>query len=225
MARHCEKKIKRLYTSFLKKNALPKDFWKLWCKNKKTPREREEIALGAILTQRTNWKNVEAALNNLKREKRPLINMVYEIGGKNIEWLEKLIRPSGFYKQKAERIFAFSKFIIENYGSLGSFFRQDAMSCRKQLLEISGIGQETADSILLYAGDKMVFVIDEYTRRLVKTKKISNDLSYNGLQKLFEQSLPKNVKIYQDFHALIVSEGKKINAGRKTSSCRQSVLP
>ena len=211
MASYCEKKIERLYNSFLKKYAPSDDFWKLWCKHKKTEQDREEIALGTILAQRTNWKNAEMALRNLKQEKF-LIQRVYEIGRKNIKQLEDIIRPSGFYKQKAGRIFQFSKFIIENYGSLKKFLKLDTLACRNQLLEISGVGPETADSILLYAGDKPIFVIDEYTRRLVETKKISNDLSYSGLQKLFEQSLPQNVGIYQDFHAFIVLDGKNTNS-------------
>jgi endonuclease-3 related protein len=200
-------KIYQLYLSFVKKYGSPKEFWRKWCKGQKTSRDREEIALGAILTQRTNWRNVEKALKNLKEARALSIKKIYKIG-ENIKLLEKLIKPSGFYKQKARRIYQFCEFIVENHGSLENFFDQDLETCREQLLKISGIGPETADSILLYAGDKPIFVIDEYTRRLVKKRKITDKLFYDHLQQLFHQNLPKDVKIYQDFHAMIILEGR-----------------
>ncbi len=198
-------KIYQLYLSLFEKYGKPEGFWRKWCKKRKTKRDREEIVLGAILTQRTNWKNVELALNNLKRAKIISLNDIYRLGKRS---LAPLIKPSGFYNQKAERIYHFSKFIIENYRTLENFFKQDLATCREELLKLPGIGLETADSILLYAGRKPIFVIDEYTRRFVKKYKISNNLSYNYLQDLFQKNLPKDVKIYQDFHAMIVLEGK-----------------
>ena len=215
-----KEKIKKIYNFLLQKYDMSDNLWGLWCNKNKTNRGKEEIALGAILAQATNWKNAEMALKNLKKNEF-LIQDVYETGRKDIKKLEKLVRSSGFYKQKAERIFLFSKFIVEKHGSLNKFFKQETNQCRKQLLEISGIGPETADSILLYAGNKLIFVIDEYTRRLVKKYKIvsfiNNKLSYNALQELFQGSLPKDVKIYQNFHALIVLEGKKNVIWRTTS--------
>ena len=214
-----KEKIKKIYNSFLRKYDIfhNDNLWGLWCQENKTSRDKEEIALGAILAQATNWKNAEMALKNFKKENRSLIKGVYQTGKKDIEKLEKFVKPSGFYKQKAKRIFLFCKFIVENYGSLNKFFRQETNQCRKQLLEISGIGPETADSILLYAGNKLIFVIDEYTRRLVGKHKIvstvpniNNKLFYNALQELFQGSLPKDIKVYQNFHALIVLDGKKI---------------
>jgi len=201
-------KIYQLYLSFVRKYGSPKEFWKKWCKSGKTKQDREEIALGAILTQRTNWRNVERALKNLKEAKALSIKRIYQIGKRDIKLLENLIKPSGFYKQKAKRIYQFCEFIVKNHGSLEKFFDQNLETCREQLLKINGIGPETADSILLYSGDKPIFVIDEYTRRLVKKQKISNQLFYNHLQQLFQQNLAKNVKIYQDFHAMIVLEGR-----------------
>jgi endonuclease-3 related protein len=201
-------RVMGLYLSFAKKYGSPKEFWKKWCKNQKTKQDREEIALGAILTQRTNWRNVEKALKNLKEARALSIEKIYKIRKRDIKLLEKLIKPSGFYKQKAKRIYQFCEFIAKNHGSLEKFFNQDLETCREQLLKISGIGPETADSILLYAGNKPIFVIDEYTRRLVKKRKITNKLSYDHLQQLFQQNLAKNTKIYQDFHAMIVLEGR-----------------
>jgi len=200
--------IYRLYLKLLKKYGPPKDFWKNWCKSKKNSREQEKIALGAILTQRTNWLNVELVFKNLQKEKALSIKRIYQIGGRDRARLENLIRPSGFYKQKAKRLFQFCQFIVKNYGTLRDFFKQDLEACREQLLEISGIGPETADSILLYAGDKPIFVIDEYTRRFAKKHSISSDFSYHHLQALFQKNLPQEVKIYRDFHAMIVIDGK-----------------
>ena len=201
-------KIYRLYLSLLKKYGKPEGFWKKWCKRRKTKKDKEEIVLGAILTQRTNWKNVELVLRNLRRAKVLSIERIYQIGKKNRELLEKLIRPSGFYKQKAENISRLCEFIVENHKSLEKFLKQDLESCRRKLLKLPGVGPETADSILLYAGEFPVFVIDEYTRRFVKKHNLANKLSYDYLQQLFQQNLPNDVKVYQDFHAMIVLDGK-----------------
>jgi len=208
MRRKQKTKIHRLYLELSEKYGSPKDFWEKWCKERKTKQDKETIVLGAMLTQRVSWLNVEKALNNLQAENALSIKGVYQIGKKNIELLERLIKPSGFYKQKAKRVFGLCKFIIENHSSLERFFKQDLARCRNQLLALFGIGPETADSILLYAGGKPTFVIDEYTRRFCKRHNISATKSYNALQNLFEKNLPKDVKIYQDFHAMIVLEGR-----------------
>jgi endonuclease-3 related protein len=201
-------RVRHLYLNFFQKYGQPKGFWEKWCKKRKTKEDKEEIVLGAVLTQRTNWQNVELALKNLKKEKLLSIEKIYQIGKKNKNKLESLIRPAGFYRQKARRIFELSKFIVENYGSLEKFFGQGLKTCREELLKIYGIGPETADSILLYAGGLPIFVIDEYTRRFVKKYGLSEKFSYDELQNLFQQSLPKDPKLYQDFHAIIVLEEK-----------------
>jgi len=202
--------IYKIYLELSKKYKKLDKYWKLWCKRKKSWQEREKIAIGAILTQRTNWKNVEIALNNLEEKKILSIRKIYQIGKNNLSDLEELIKPSGFYRQKAKYLFGFCKFIIENYKTFKNFLKQDIDKARKQLLNLEGIGKETADSILLYACDKPVFVIDEYTRRLTKKYHLANNFSYDFLQAFFESQLPKNPKIYQDFHAMIVLEGQKI---------------
>ena len=200
-------------------------FWKKWCKRKKTKKDREEIVLGAILTQRTNWKNVELALKNLREAGVLSIEKIYQVGSpegipllagsygatENRGLLEKLIRPSGFYKHKAENISRLCQFIVENHKSLENFFEQDLQICRKQLLQLPGVGPETADSILLYAGNKPIFVIDEYTWRFVRKHNLSRKFSYDYLQELFQKNLPQDEKIYQDFHAMIVLDSKGTN--------------
>jgi len=206
------KPFEKLYKELRKKYGPPKGQWELWCKRPKTEKQREEVVIGAILTQRTNWKNVELALGNLKKAE---INSLKDIYGYQPRKLGRLITPAGFYLTKAKYLLALTRFIIENYGSLKRMRKQNLGDLREELLKQKGIGPETADSILLYALDKPVFVIDEYTRRLVKKRGLAEDLSYSFLQKLFENNLKKDFRLYQDFHALIVIDGKnKIPANR-----------
>jgi len=197
--------FEKLYKELKRKYGIPKGQWKLWCKRPKTKREKEEVIIGAILTQRTNWKNVELALNNLKKAKINSLKDIYRLGEKR---LAPLIRPSGFYQAKANYLFHLVEFIPKNYGNLEKMRKANLKELREQLLKLKGIGPETADSILLYALDKPIFVIDEYTRRLVKKRGLADNLSYPFLQKLFEKNLKKNFRLYQDFHALIVINGK-----------------
>jgi len=197
--------FENLYQELKSKYGRPRGQWKLWCKRPKTEREREEVIIGAVLTQITNWRNVELAINNLKRAKTASLKNIYRLSPKK---LEGLIKPSGFYRAKAQYLFNLAKFIVENYGSVASMKKKGLEELRERLLELRGIGPETADSILLYALDKTVFVIDEYTKRIVKERGLSDDLSYAYLQKLFEENLRKDFRLYQDFHALIVINGK-----------------
>jgi len=200
--------FEKLYKELREEYGIPKGQWKLWCKRPKTEREREEVIIGAILTQRTNWKNVELALNNLKKARVKSLKDIYRMGA---EKLTPLIKPSGFYKVKAQYLFNLAKFIIKNYGGLVRMRKAELKELREELLELKGIGPETADSILLYALDKPVFVIDEYTRRLVQKRSLADNLSYAFLQKLFEKNLRKDFRLYQDFHALVVINGKNKN--------------
>lgn len=176
---------------------------------------RFEVIVGAILTQNTSWKNVEKAIKNLKKEK--MLNCK-KIANINIRKLEKMIQPSGFYKQKAERLKRFCKYLDESYDSdLNKFFNRDTNVIRNELLSLNGIGNETADSILLYAGEKPIFVIDAYTKRMCERTGIVNAKKYDELQSFFEKNLPKNIEMYKEFHALIVELGK--NFCRKKPGC------
>lgn len=197
--------IEKIYKR-LKQKYQQREQWKLWCKKRKTQRDREEIIIGAILTQRTNWKNVELAIKNLKKAKVDSLKDIYRLGPKRIA---SLIKPSGFYKAKANYLFNLAKFVIENYHNIEKMKKEKTEVLRQKLLKLKGIGFETADTILLYALDKPIFVIDEYTRDLVRKEKLSSSFSYHHLQNLFQQSLPKDFRLYQDFHALIVIDGKR----------------
>ena len=165
-----------------------------------------EVAIGAILTQNTAWRNVEKAINNLKREGL--------LDGKKLlsvsdDKLKELIRPAGFYNQKAERLKSFLKYLYKKGGCLKKI-NDDTKKIRNELLQIKGIGKETADSILLYAMDRPVFVVDAYTRRVLKRHNIIKEKAdYETIQSLFEQNLPKDVSLYKEYHALLVKLGKE----------------
>jgi len=197
--------FEKLFQELKRKYGKPKGQWQIWCKRPKNKREREEVVIEAILTQRTNWRNVELAFNNLKKEKIISFKSISQISPKK---LESLIKPSGFYKAKAHYLLLLANFIIKHYGSLEKMKNEKQQELRKKLLALKGIGLETADSILLYALDKPIFLIDEYTRKLVKKYRLSKNLNYQFLQELFEKHLPKDFRLYQDFHALIVIDGK-----------------
>ena len=204
-----QNKILEIHRQLYKKHGHPKNQWVLWCKNPKTIKEREEIIIGSILTQQTNWKNVEKAIKNLKLANCIRLDKIYNLGKKNPEKLKNLIKPSGFYNTKAKYLFNIAKFFHDNGGIKGFLkSRSEIQNLRAMIREVHGVGQETADSILLYALDKPVFVIDEYTKRLVRKEKISKISSYPRLQKLFEKSLIKDFRLFQSFHALIVIDGQ-----------------
>ncbi len=198
--------ISALYKDLRKKYGRPEGQWKLWCKRPKTLTEREEVVVGAILTQNTNWKNVEYALANLKKEK---LCSLSKINGINKLRLSRLVKPSGFYNQKTDYLKRTAKFIDEECGGLRKLGKKPLVELKKELTALKGLGRETADSIILYALDKPVFVIDAYTRRLAKKLNLTDNLSYLSLQNLFESNLPRSYKLYQDFHALIVINEKQ----------------
>ncbi|PIS38946.1 MAG: endonuclease [Candidatus Nealsonbacteria bacterium CG08_land_8_20_14_0_20_43_11] len=203
--------VYQLYHRLYEKHGDPESFWPQWCAKKKTDSLREIIAIGAILTQRTSWHNADLALTNLKKKNLLSIKKTADID--KPEKLKELIRPAGFYQTKPKRLLALSSFIVNEYGSLRKFMAEELPVAREKLLSLHGIGPETADTILLYALDKPTFVVDEYTRRFVKQKKLSADLSYAGLKGFFEKNLPKDAVVFQNFHALIIIEQK----GRKGS--------
>lgn len=166
-----------------------------------------EIAVGAILTQNTNWGNVEKAISKLKKRGALDANTLYKMQDKK---LAELIRPAGYYNIKTKRLKEFLGFLLNHYkGSIENMREEDTPSLRHKLLGIHGIGPETADSILLYALEKPVFVIDAYTKRvLARHKLISEKAGYHEIQELFHKSLARNAKHYNEYHALFVKLGK-----------------
>lgn len=165
-----------------------------------------EVVIGAILTQSTNWGNVEMAIKNLKKEKVLSPKGLYNIPQKE---LEKLIKPSGYFRAKAKKVKSFVAHLMKNHkGSIKRMFDQPIPKLRAELLDVYGIGPETADSITLYAAHKPSFVVDAYTVRIGNRLKLFNTSNYHEIKDYFEKNLPKSVKLYNEFHALLVALGK-----------------
>jgi len=166
-----------------------------------------EIVVGAILTQNTAWTNVEKAIANLKRAGALTVAAMEALPEKE---LARLIRPSGCYRQKAKKLKAFLAYLRENHGgSLDRMFRLPTGRLRQELLAIYGIGDETADSILLYGGGHASFVVDAYTRRILERHDlIPPGASYRQIQELFHAKVPRGAPVYNEFHALLVQTGK-----------------
>ncbi len=167
-----------------------------------------EVSVGAILTQNTSWRNVEYAIACLKDHNCLSVQAISAVSQAK---LGQMIRSSGFYTIKAKRLKAFVQFLVEHYGgSIKKMKHKRVDVLRKELLRVKGIGDETADSILLYALRKPVFVIDAYTRRIFSRHGfIDQHAAYDEIQELFEQHLEKDVKRYNEYHALLVRLGKE----------------
>ncbi|MFQ5882489.1 MAG: endonuclease III domain-containing protein [Candidatus Methylomirabilales bacterium] len=170
-------------------------------------RSRFEVIVGAILTQNTNWGNVEKAIRRLRRAR---VLTPPGMSALSHRRLTELIRPAGYFAVKAQRLQNFLTFLRKGYGgSLNRMFREEPARLREALLRVSGIGPETADSILLYAGGMPVFVVDAYTKRIFSRHRlIPNQSSYHEVQTLLMNHLPRDVKLYNEYHALLVSVGK-----------------
>ncbi|RZN33788.1 MAG: endonuclease [Methanosarcinales archaeon] len=177
------------------------------------PAETEfEVVVGAILTQQTRWENVERAIINLKQ--RSLLSPA-SLAQVERGVIEGCIRCTGFYRQKAERLQLLSRYFSEN--GMDRILGKPVSELREELLSLKGVGPETADSIILYAAHKPVFVIDAYTTRICSC--IGIDGGYDVLQRYFEDLLPESVLLYQEFHALIVMYGKEYCARKRCDEC------
>ena len=181
----------------------PQRWWPV--KSKKDDQAKFEIIIGAILTQNTAWKNVEKAIDNLHQHNLININRIAKLSTKK---LASLIKSAGYYNQKAVRLKEIAKHLT-NYKNISEFLNKDINKLRKELLNIKGIGLETADSIILYAANKPIFVIDAYTKRIFSRLGMCNkQTSYEELQKFFMENLPLDYKIFNEYHALLVELGK-----------------
>jgi len=169
---------------------------------------RIEIITGAILTQNTNWANVKKAINNIKAANCLNAEKLYNL---ELSQLAELIRPAGYYNIKAKRLKNFLNWLFENYdGKLKNLESVEAEQLRAELLSIKGVGRETADSILLYAYNRAIFVVDTYTARIaIRHGLIEPDADYEQLRDLFESNLPEDIQLYNEFHALLVRSGNQ----------------
>ena len=165
----------------------------------------EEMIIGALLTQNTTWKNVEKALAKLRLKQQLSFSA---ISTTPLSELQELIKPSGYFRQKSERLKALTKAIIKA-GGLNQLKEKTTSDLRAWFLALKGIGPETADSILLYAFKRPIFVIDTYTLRICKRHQwLLSTANYSKAQSYFMQQLPADPAIFNEFHALLVQIGK-----------------
>lgn len=194
----------------------PQNWWPTTKKDETKPsynglplndKSRFEIAVGAVLTQNTNWTNVEKAIVNLHSKKLLKPKLILDIPD---EIIADAIRPSGYYNLKTKRLKSMTKWWLENYHNILHNKRlQNLAYWRDSILSVHGIGKETADSILLYCFDLPTFVIDAYTKRIMhKHFKFPVDISYEELRNLFIKNLPQDVVVYKEYHALLVELAK-----------------
>lgn len=193
---------KRLFAAFG-----PQRWWPIKGEYKKrvlSEKDKLEISIGAILTQNTSWQNVEKVLEQLHEYN--LIDLK-KLASISEQKLARLIKSSGYFRQKAKKLKIFAKHVLK-YGSFNKFLAQKNL--REELLSLWGIGPETADSIILYAAEKPAFVIDTYTKRIMSRYGIcKSDIEYHELQNHFHQKLPKDQKLFNEYHALLVELAKR----------------
>ncbi len=180
-----------------------------------------EMIVGAILTQSAAWTNVEKAIGNLKSGGSLSLAALQAISH---DELARLVHPSGYYNVKATKVKAFVDWLTREYaGDLDRLFALDTAALRRELLSVHGVGEETADSIILYAAHRPVFVIDAYTRRIVSRLGLApSEDTYAGFQTLFMDNLPPDEAMFNEYHALLVQHGKSVC--RKAPLCSRCRL-
>ncbi|UCD53891.1 MAG: hypothetical protein JSU76_03020, partial [Dehalococcoidia bacterium] len=180
-----------------------------------------EVIVGAILTQSAAWRNVEKAIANLKAAKALSAKALNRL---NLSEVAALIRPCGYYNAKALKLKSLAHWLEKCYNNnLDKLFANNTDHLRQQLLAIHGIGEETADSIILYAANKPIFVIDAYTRRIInRIGLIHGSNNYTAYQALFMDNLPADARLFNEYHALLVWLGKSIC--RRRPLCQQCCL-
>ena len=205
--------LKQYYTHLLEQLG-PQGWW--------PGRTRLEIILGAILTQNTTWTNAARALRQLR--KRGLLTLA-RLRAVSLTELEADLRPAGFFRQKARTIRTFIEWLSAEYGgSLRAMFARPTAELRRELLRLPGLGPETVDAILLYAGRQPFFVADGYSRRiLARHELVPAGISYAALQQFMHQELPTEQVFFNEFHALLVDVGKRW-CKRRQSRCYDCVL-
>jgi endonuclease-3 related protein len=176
-----------------------------------------EMIVGAVLTQNTSWRNVEKAIANLKDKGFLSVRGLHAL---NAEDLAEEIRPAGYFNVKAKRLKHLIGFIVERYDAdLSTLLAEETDRLREGLISVKGIGPETADSIVLYAADRPVFVVDAYTFRILfRHGMVDESAGYQNLQSLFMDHLPDDARLFNEFHALIVQTAKEYC--RRTPRCR-----
>jgi len=184
-----------------------------------------EIVVGAILAQNTAWTNVERAIDNLKAAECLTWEALCDVSD---ERLIDLIRPAGTYRIKAARLKTFVHMLWEDHGgSLDSLLTGDLDHARSRLLAVNGVGPETADSILLYAAGRLTFVVDAYTKRILRRHRIiDHDADYETVRQLFQRAVTPEPQVYNEYHALLVFVGKHhCRARARCAGCPLESMP
>lgn len=185
-----------------------------------TEQQKLETCIGAILAQNTDWKNAVKALENLAKAK---MLSCEKIANARQGRIAGLVRPSGYFNQKAKRLLLFAGYVKKNYNcSCSKMFEKPLEELREELLSLHGIGNETADDIVLYAAGKPSFVIDAYTLRFAEKFYGKQGNSYVEAKQFFESQLPSDAELFKEFHALLVEHGKKFC--KKRPGCRDCFL-
>lgn len=168
----------------------------------------EEIIIGAVLTQNTSWQNVARAIDRLRNRDALSLRKILEVSDNT---LARLIRPAGYFRIKAKRLKAVARFWVQEWDTDWPRVRRSSLArLRTQLLNVYGIGPETADSILLYAFNKPTFVVDAYTQRIGERHGLfPPGARYADIQKIFERAIPRRPALYNEYHALLVRLGKE----------------
>jgi len=169
------------------------------------------VVIGAILVQRTSWSNAEKALIALKDV--GLLDLE-RIVNTPITKLTQLIRVAGFYSTKPRRLQSIAHYIVENYGNIATMQKADKNQLRSELLNVYGIGNETADTILLFALNKPSFIVDAYTMKFLNKYAIAHSEKYEVLQEEFQSVLPYDSKVYQEYHILKIVDIKGIEESK-----------
>jgi endonuclease-3 related protein len=195
---HSGQRIRAFYTALLEAYG-PQGWWP-----GDTPLE---VCVGAILTQNTAWRNVERAIVNLKLDGPLSVERLWALPQ---EALAELIRPAGYFNVKATRLRNFLQMLVEGYdGSLERLFELSTDTLRETILGVRGVGRETADSMVLYAAERPVFVVDAYTLRIAfRHSLVDQDCDYDWLQDTFTGALERDVELFKEYHALLVQVGK-----------------
>lgn len=170
------------------------------------------MIVGAFLIQQTKWSNVEKAIEKLKQAG---ILEPHCLSKADIDSLKEMIKCCGFYRQKASRLISAAQFLTEN--NMDKLFDLPVEQLRNKLLTLNGVGNETADSIILYAAEKPKFVIDAYTTRIMGCIGLKGN--YMQLQEIFETLLPPDVELFKEYHALVVEYGKSFCSKKRCNEC------
>lgn len=198
-------KLLRIYFLLLNRFGFPGP-WPWF--NEGKPATKEEIIIGSVLTQNTSWRNVEKTMAILRKNNLNNIEAIYQLGKRRLDKLAYLIKSSGFYRLKGQRLFNLVK-MIQSSGGITKLKRYPYQRLREILLQVNGVGEETADTTALYAFDKPCFVIDAYTKKFVAKYFQKQFKSYKEYQNFFQSQLPPHLQLYQNYHALLVKWGKE----------------